>query len=93
MLDKLMIKIGLKFNNENDIMKSYTIKPSCDKIFFEDRQAEIYIQNGIKIGIFGIVNPVVLKNFGIKNPVSICEIDLQLVFDMIMKGDLLEGFY
>jgi phenylalanyl-tRNA synthetase beta chain len=93
MLDKLMIKIGLKFNNENDVMKSYTIKPSCDKIFFEDRQAEIYIQNGIKIGIFGIVNPVVLKNFGIKNPVSICEIDLQLVFDMIMKGDLLEGFY
>ena len=93
MLDKLMIKIGLKFNNDNDVMKSYTIKPSCDKIFFEDRQAEIYIQNGIKIGIFGIVNPIVLKNFGIKNPVSICEIYLQLLFDMIMKGDLLEGFY
>ena len=92
-VDKLMKKIDLSFNNKNDTKKNYYIKPSNDTTFFEDRQAEIFIQDGKKIGIYGIVHPKILKNFGIKNPVSICEIDIQDIFDLILSGDLLEGFY
>ena len=92
-VDKLMKKIDLSFNNKNDTKKNYYIKPSNDTTFFEDRQAEIFIQEGKKIGIYGIVHPKILKNFGIKNPVSICEIDIQDIFDLILSGDLLEGFY
>ena len=92
-VDKLMKKIDLSFNNKNDTKKNYYIKPSNDTTFFEDRQAEIFIQDGKKIGIYGIVHPKILKNFGIKNPVSICEIDIQDLFDLILSGDLLEGFY
>ena len=72
--------------------KKYYIKKSENKIFFEDRQAEIYILNDIKVGIYGIVHPKVIKNFGIKNPVTLCEIDLQLIMDLIIEGKLLEGF-
>ena len=92
MVDLLMKKIGLIFNNQKDIDKKYTIKKSNNPIFFEDRQAEILIQDNINIGIYGIIHPKVLKNFGIKNPVTLCEIDLQLIMDMISKGKLLEGF-
>ena len=92
MVDLLMKKIGLIFNCEKDIDKKYTIKKSNKPIFFEDRQAEIFIQDNINIGIYGIIHPKVLKNFGIKNPVTLCEIDLQLIMDMISKGQLLEGF-
>ena len=92
MVDKLMKKIDLSFNEKN-VKKTYVIKPSNNKIFFEDRQAEIFILNGKKIGIYGIVHPKVLKNFGIKTPVSLCEIDIQDIMDLIIKGDLLEGFY
>ena len=92
MVDLLMKKIGLIFNCEKDIDKKYTIKKSNNPIFFEDRQAEIFIQDNINIGIYGIIHPKVLKNFGIKNPVTLCEIDLQLIMDMISKGQLLEGF-
>ena len=92
MVDKLMKKIDLNFNDKNE-KKTYCIKPSNNKIFFEDRQAEIFILNGKKIGIYGIVHPKVLKNFGIKTPVSLCEIDIQDIMDLIIKGDLLEGFY
>ena len=92
MVDLLMKKIGLIFNNQKDIDKKYTIKKSNNPIFFEDRQAEILIQDNINIGIYGIIHPKVLKNFGIKNPVTLCEIDLQLIMDMISKGQLLEGF-
>ena len=91
MVDKLMKKIDLNFNDKNE-KKTYCIKPSNNKIFFEDRQAEIFILNGKKIGIYGIVHPKVLKNFGIKTPVSLCEIDIQDIMDLIIKGDLLEGF-
>ena len=92
MVDLLMKKIGLVFMEKNDVKKRYEIKPSNDPAFFEDRQAEIYIQNDIKIGIYGIIHPKVLKNFNIKNPVTLCQIDLQTVMDLILKGELLEGF-
>ena len=91
MVDLLMKKIGLSFNEKNKD-KSYTIKKSENKIFFEDRQAEIFILDDIKVGIYGIVHPKVIKNFGIKNPVTLCEIDLQLIMDLILEGKLLEGF-
>ena len=92
-VDKLMSKIDLSFNNEKNVKSSYSIKPSNDPRFFEDRQAEIYIFEGKKIGIFGVVHPKILKNFGIKNPVTLCEIDIQMIFDLILSGELLEGFY
>ena len=92
MVDLLMKKIGLIFNYDKDINKKYTIKKSNNPIFFEDRQAEIFIQDNINIGIYGIIHPKVLKNFGIKNPVTLCEIDLQLIMDLILKDQLLEGF-
>ncbi len=92
MVDLLMKKIGLIYNYEKDNNKKYTIKKSNNPIFFEDRQAEIFIQDDVNIGIYGIIHPKVLKNFGIKNPVTLCEIDLQLIMDLILKGKLLEGF-
>ena len=92
MIDLLMKKIGLIFNYEKDKDKKYTIKKSNNPLFFEDRQAEILIQDDINIGIYGIIHPKVLKNFGIKNPVTLCEIDLQLIMDLILKDKLLEGF-
>ena len=91
MVDLLMKKIGLGFNSKN-VEKKYYIKKSENKIFFEDRQAEIYILNDIKVGIYAIVHPKVIRNFGIKNPVTLCEIDLQLIMDLILEGKLLEGF-
>ena len=91
MVDLLLKKIGLCFNSDN-VEQKYTIKKSENKIFFEDRQAEIFILDNIKIGIYGIIHPKVLKNFGIKNPVTLCDIDLQLIMDLIINGKLLEGF-
>ena len=91
MVDLLMKKIGLVFNSDKK-EKNYRIGKSKNKIFFEDRQAEIFILNDIKVGIYGIIHPKVIKNFGIKNPVTLCEIDLQLIMDLILEGKLLEGF-
>lgn len=91
MVDLLMKKIGLIFNDEKTD-KRYTIKKSNNPIFFDDRQAEIFIQDNINVGIYGIIHPKVLKNFGIKNPVTLCEIDLQTIMDLILKDQLLEGF-
>ena len=91
MVDLLMKKIGLIFNCDNK-EKNYTIKKSNNEIFFNDRQAEIFILDDFKVGIYGIIHPKVIKNFGIKNPVTLCEIDLQSIMDLILEGKLLEGF-
>ena len=91
MVDLLMKKIGLIFNSDNK-EKNYTIKKSNNEIFFNDRQAEIFILDDFKVGIYGIIHPKVIKNFGIKNPVTLCEIELQLIMDLILEGKLLEGF-
>ena len=92
MVDLLMKKIGLKFNYNEDVNQKYTIKKSNNPIFFDDRQAEIFILDNINVGIYGIIHPKILKNFGIKNPVTLCEINLQLIFDLILQDKLLEGF-
>jgi len=91
MVDLLMKKIGLIFNCDKK-ESNYNIKKSKNEIFFEDRQAEIFILDDINVGIYGIIHPKVIKNFGIKNPVTLCEIDLQLIMDLILEGKLLEGF-
>ena len=77
---------------KDDIKKGYIIKPSNDPLFFEDRQAEIYFQNDIKIGIYEIIHPNVLKNFNIKKQATLYKIDLHIIMDLILKGELLEGF-
>ena len=91
MVNLLMKKIGLVFKCDKK-EKNYNIKKSDNEIFFEDRKAEIFIMDDIKIGIYGIIHPKVIKNFGIKNHVTLCEIDLQLIMDLILEGKLLEGF-
>ncbi|XP_042376847.1 phenylalanine--tRNA ligase beta subunit, cytoplasmic-like [Zingiber officinale] len=51
-------------------------KPSDEPEYFPNRQCSI-IFNGKQIGNFGIVHPEVLKKFGIPDPCSFMEIDIQ----------------
>jgi phenylalanyl-tRNA synthetase beta chain len=50
---------------------------------FPARQADVLFK-GNKIGIFGVIHPTVLENFGWKHPVSVLELNLEL---------LMEGFF
>lgn len=82
-----MTKLGLAFE---DKVNGYYVEPSTEKFLFDDRQAYLYVK-GVKSGVFGIVHPKVLKNFNIKTPVSIAEIDIEFIFDLIIKGELLKS--
>ncbi|THU64374.1 hypothetical protein C4D60_Mb01t25810 [Musa balbisiana] len=57
------------------ISENYII-PSNEPEYFPNRQCSI-ILNGKQIGNFGIVHPEVLKKFGIPDPCSFLEIDIQ----------------
>ncbi len=87
-VDHLMQKLGLVYE---DRVNGYFINPSEEKFLFEDRQAHLFVK-GVKAGVFGIVHPKVLKNFKIKTPVSIAEIDIEFIFDLITKGELLKSY-
>lgn len=50
----------------------------------EGRIAEIHL-NGKKIGSFGEVHPKILKNWKIKMPISIAEMNLDLIFEEIIE--------
>ncbi len=52
------------------------LKESKDPAFIEGRTADIYI-DGIKKGIIGEINPEVLLNFGLLEPVSALELTIQ----------------
>lgn len=84
-VDHLMVKFGLK---NGDKERGYHIEASDEKTFFPDRQANIYVL-GKKCGTFGIVHPKILKNFGIKNPVSLCDIDIEYIFELIYAQKIL----
>lgn len=37
------------------------------------------------------MHPKILKNFAIKNPVSLAEIDIEYIFDLIIDQKILQG--
>lgn len=71
-LDYLESMIGLEFK----------IKPQdkADLHFIDGRSADIYLDEN-KIGTIGEIHPKILKNFKIKMPVSLFEIDLEKIFE------------
>ena len=71
-LDYLERNLGIKFE----------IKPKdgVETYFIDGRLAEIYLDNK-KIGVIGEVHPRILKNWRIKMPVSLFELDLEEIFE------------
>ena len=55
---------------------SYILKPIKNSTFIEGRAGEIITKE--PIGIIGEINPEVLTNFNISNPIALLEIDLKL---------------
>lgn len=55
-------------------------KPDEDKKYFPKRGADVMLK-GKKIGTIGVLHPEVLKNFELKNPVSVLELDQQPLWE------------
>jgi phenylalanyl-tRNA synthetase beta chain len=70
LLDIIMKKLAFGYASD------YTLVPAEDPTFFPKRQANVFLA-GQNVGIFGIVHPEVLENFGISFPVSLLEIDIE----------------
>ena len=60
--------------------RMYSVEPIDDPTYFPGRCARVMIEeSGTKksIGVFGVVHPEVLKNFGVANPTSALELDVE----------------
>ena len=77
--------LGNKLNMEYN--KRYTTKPSNDLRFFPDRQANLEV-DGVQIGIFGVLNPEINKKFDIPFPVTIAEIDIEFLYELILNKNI-----
>ena len=79
LMDRVMEVLNIPFEVEHEQSTGkhcYSISPSNDDSFLPGRQANIFYK-GEKIGIFGIIHPLVLEHFGIKVAVSVFEITLE----------------
>lgn len=63
-------------SDKKDERPVYDIVASSDDTFFPGRRADITL-NGTKIGTFGVIHPEVLLNFGIPNPCSAVELNVE----------------
>ncbi|KAJ3669659.1 hypothetical protein LUZ60_011609 [Juncus effusus] len=52
-------------------------KRSDEPEFFQDRQCKIVMKNGRCIGNYGVVHPKVLDKFGIRDPCSFLEVEIE----------------
>lgn len=75
LVDRIMEVTGNPFVLPGD-NTGYYIELSKDPEFLEGRQASI-IYKGKRIGTFGIVHPQVLENFGIPDPCSFVELNIE----------------
>ena len=60
--------------------RQYSVEPIDDPTYFPGRCARVLIEeSGSKksVGFFGVVHPEVLKNFGVANPTSALELDVE----------------
>lgn len=58
--------------------KDFVLKGSENGFFMNGRRADVYYKNS-RIGAIGEVSPPVLGEFGIENPVGLCEIEISRV--------------
>ncbi|NCN52034.1 phenylalanine--tRNA ligase subunit beta [archaeon] len=70
-LDYLFSNLNLKYEIKEEVKSSLP--------FVEGRSGEIFLE-GEKIGLIGEVHPKILKNWKIKMPVSLFEINLEKIF-------------
>jgi len=80
LLDRLMISLGAVWKHDGlqtvPGTNYYYIKSSDDPAFFEGRRADVYF-NDQKVGVLGIVHPVVLSNYHIPFPCSAIELNIE----------------
>jgi len=72
LLDRIMLVLSVPFDKE----KGYHIAPSEDSAFFPGRRADIFWR-GQKVGVFGVVHPIVIKNFDLAYPCSALELSIE----------------
>ncbi|KAH7849285.1 hypothetical protein Vadar_015592 [Vaccinium darrowii] len=75
LVDRVMEVIGSPFVKSGD-NAGYYVELADEQEFLPGRQASI-IYKGKRIGAFGIVHPEVLNNFGIPDPCSFVELDIE----------------
>jgi phenylalanyl-tRNA synthetase beta chain len=71
-MDRLMTSLGHSYESKD----GYIIAQANDSSFFPGRCADI-IYKGNKIGIMGVLHPIVLENFKISHPVSVFEFSIE----------------
>jgi len=75
LLDRVFQMVGIK-SVEVGSDNGYYISESQDPTFFPGRRADVFF-NSKKIGVFGILHPIVLGKFEIGFPASCLEIDVE----------------
>ncbi|GAM21674.1 hypothetical protein SAMD00019534_048490 [Acytostelium subglobosum LB1] len=76
LLDKLMNSLKIK-HDQARVGKGYQLVLSSDKLFMDGMGVDIMV-DGKKIGVMGVVHPIVLKNYGIAYPCSLLEIEVNM---------------
>lgn len=76
---KMNLKCMLEEYNEKEKYHNFIRKD----VFLAKRGGKITINDGIIVGMFGVINPDILKSFGIFHAVSAVELDLDLITDII----------
>lgn len=78
-------KLQSLFDNVSDEKIEFAVPSEWEsQIYHKTRSAEIFV-GGEKIGIFGQVNKVVAKRFGIKKPIIVFEFDVEKLFAKVAK--------
>lgn len=72
----VMKMLGIPRTSAEAPGEGYYYRESADPAFFGELGAADVIYRGRRIGVFGVVHPEVLGNFGIKNPCGALEMDL-----------------
>ena len=63
-------------------IKNYTVKAKCDNpTFHPGRCAEIYLENGVCLGVFGEIHPSVSANYSFNKRVYVAELDFEAMFE------------
>ena len=82
-------KIEHLFNQLNIfvVWKTASINLTSD-LFHTYRNAEIYLPNGIKLGVFGQINPILSNNLNLSSETYLFEFDLEIIQDQIQTNKL-----
>ena len=87
-MEQLFEQLNLQVNWQNKTVRSDDLLLRSREIFHTYRNAELYLPNGSKLGIFGQIHPILANQLNLSSEIYLFEFDIEVIQNQMQMNQL-----